>query len=461
MVPFILKRQLYERMPTKLKQLVRLVPFSFWAGKPYRTVLKRAAVVERWSREEIERYQAEKLAEILTYACDQVPVYADYKRYLRLSPHEAIKAFPLLSKAELMANLPRYLPRNFSEIPHYTCSTGGTSGNQLDFYLDNDSPAAEMAFMHRQWGRVGYTPRCRKATLRGFEFPHAVRGVYWQHNPIYNELQLSPYHLNIHTFPHYIEQLDRYRPEFLHGYPSALSTLANLILKMGTPITGIKAVLLGSEALDLSQRGLIQEAFQGRAYSWYGHSERLILAGECENTTAYHHFPDYGFLEILSAKGESVDYGERGELVGTGFWNRSLPLIRYRTEDRARRLASCCHCGRAFDRFDQVEGRWQQEFVIGKRQSRISPAALNVHGSCFKSVVRYQYHQDRAGVLNLRLMIAQDFTPEDEQMIYQTFKKKVGDELDVNIIKVDEIPLTARGKLKRLIQEIPTDSDTM
>jgi phenylacetate-CoA ligase len=460
MFSFIRKRQLYERMPTLLKQLTMLIPFSFWAGKAYRLVMKRAAAVEQWGREEIEQYQAQRLAEILTFACDQVPAYGRYQRYLKLRPHEAINAFPLLSKAELMANLPDYLPRHFAQIPHYACSTGGTSGNQLNFYLDNDSPAIEMAFMHRQWARVGYTSRTRKATLRGFEFPHADAGVYWQLNPIYNELQLSPFHLNAQTFPRYLEQLHRYRPEFLHGYPSAISILAGYVGQTSASIQGIRAVLLGSEALDSAQRAHIEKVFQARAYSWYGHSERLILAGECEKTTTYHQFPDYGFLEILSDQGEVVDYGVKGELVGTGFWNRSLPLIRYRTEDQARRLEPHCPCGRIFDRFDEVEGRWRQEYVIGKNLSKISPAALNIHGACFDHVSRYQYHQNRAGILNLRLMVTANFTAIDEQMIRQAYQNKVGAELEVNLIIVEEIPLTPRGKLKRLIQEIPTESNS-
>ena len=91
--------------------------------------------------------------------------------------------------------------------------------------------------------------------------------------------------------------------------------------------------------------------------------------------------------------GVAVGEGEKGEIVGTGLLNRSLPLIRYRTGDRARRLSNSCKCGRSFERFDEVEGRWKQEFVIGRSGSRISVAALNVHGSVMDRVARYQYRQ--------------------------------------------------------------------
>ncbi|KGO32639.1 hypothetical protein JT06_19210, partial [Desulfobulbus sp. Tol-SR] len=59
--------------------------------------------------------------------------------------------------------------------------------------------------------------------------------------------------------------------------------------------------------------------------------------------------------------------GERGEIVGTGLYNRCMPLIRYRTGDYATRLAPRCPCGRAWDRFTEVEGRWKQDMVFGRK----------------------------------------------------------------------------------------------
>ncbi|NLE39788.1 MAG: phenylacetate--CoA ligase family protein, partial [Pirellulaceae bacterium] len=150
-----------------------------------------------------------------------------------------------------------------------------------------------------------------------------------------------------------------------------------------------------------------------------------------------------------------TEEGSIGELVGTTFWNHCLPLIRYRTEDRARRLGHCCDCGRNFDRFDQVEGRWKQEYIVGKNGSRISIAAMNMHGAMFDNVVRYQYHQKEQGILELRAMTRPDFGPDDVELLTRAYRRKVGEELDVRIVKVDDIPLTARGKLRRLIQELP------
>jgi phenylacetate-CoA ligase len=260
------------------------------------------------------------------------------------------------------------------------------------------------------------------------------------------------------TLGAYVEQLRRFRPEFLHGYPSAIILLAEYLERHGEKLGApLKAVLLASEGMYPGQRETLERVFACRPFSWYGHSERLILAGECTaEPGVLHHFPDYGILEIVGETGNTLhEDGVRGELVGTGLWNRSLPLIRYRTEDTARLRAPRCACGRCFDRFDQVEGRWRQEYIIGKTGARISPSALNMHGPIFQEVVRYQYYQNRPGSIELRVMTTGRFADTDANAIRSAFLQKVGGELDIALRVVEDIPLTARGKLRRLIQELP------
>jgi len=458
---YSLKRKFYESLPPWAQRPVRLVPFALVAGKAYRRAWRRAAAMDRASPEQIRAFQQEALGKILRFASEQVPAYRSLRSVVdRLPPLEALRAFPLVSKHDIQIDLKRYLPRDFASIPHYECTTGGTSGNQLRLYLDDNSHSIEMGFMHRNWSRVGYTPRCRKATFRGVNLATGNHPRLWRPNPIYNEWQFSPYHINTSTLPQYIEALYQYRPHYLHGYPSAISLVARYLRSEGRSLSdlGIRAVLLGSEGVTSDQRAQIEQAFDARVFSWYGHSERLILAGECEETSVYHHFPDYGILEMVRDDGEPIDEaGERGELVGTGLWNYSLPLIRYRTEDRARLRETHCSCGRSFQRFDRVEGRWKQEYVVGKTGSHISPAALNIHGDAFDHVLRYQYHQRRAGVLELRVVPGPDFQHEDIVLLQQAYRRKLGEELTVEVKLVEDIPLTPRGKLRRLIQELPSE----
>jgi phenylacetate-CoA ligase len=73
-----------------------------------------------------------------------------------------------------------------------------------------------------------------------------------------------------------------------------------------------------------------------------------------------------------------------------------------------------------------------------------------MHGDVFEHVARYQYYQGEPGRCVLRVMAAPGFSEADEAAILAAYRAKVGDELDMSLEIVDDIPLTERGKLKQL-----------
>ncbi len=167
-----------------------------------------------------------------------------------------MREFPLFSKADVQKNSEKLIPRSIREIPHHEGTTGGSSGNQLRFLEDNSSYAREMAFMHSQWKRVGYTPACRKATFRGVAFRRITDTCFWQENPIHHELQFSPFHMTEETLSLYVDRLIAYQPEFVHGYPSAIDVVAEYIIRreLSSQFSPIRAVLLCSEGCSITQR---------------------------------------------------------------------------------------------------------------------------------------------------------------------------------------------------------------
>jgi len=451
---FTLKRRIYESLPPGLTRAVNLVPFSWIAGRAYRAVMARYDRFREASREEVLAYQEGELGRALEFVTEQVPAYRSLRPTAeRLKPFDALKDFPLVDKAALQDDMHNYLPRDLGSIPHYEITTGGTSGNQLRLLVDDASQSVETAFVHRVWKRVGYTARCRKATFRGVPFPNLRPGTYWQSNPVYNELQFSPFHMSESTLGLYVDELVRYDPGYLHGYPSAIDLLAEYVLRndLTRLFERVRAVLLASEGCSPAQAKRMGQAFDARVFPTYGHSERLIISGPCEVSDIHHHTPDYGIVEIVGEDGSPcTNPGERGELVGTGLLNRSLPLVRYRTGDFATLAESDCECGRHWDRFTDIEGRWKQDMLDGRSGARMSIAALNMHGEIFEYVARYQYYQDEPGRCVLRVMTTPGFSESDEAAILEAYRAKVGDELDMSVEVVDDIPLTERGKLKLL-----------
>jgi phenylacetate-CoA ligase len=153
-------------MPLPLRKLVCSVPFSWLAGKKYREVFNRGPWLDRASREDILAYQEKALGKLLSHATREVPAYRSLKGVVeRFKPLEALSAFPLLDKDDIQADVERYLPLGFDRMPHYETTTGGTSGNQLRLFLDDQSQAMELGYMHRQWSVWGMNQRRAKLFL--------------------------------------------------------------------------------------------------------------------------------------------------------------------------------------------------------------------------------------------------------------------------------------------------------
>ncbi|MEG3055650.1 MAG: hypothetical protein RQM90_05995 [Methanoculleus sp.] len=163
------------------------------------------------------------------------------------------------------------------------------------------------------------------------------------------------------------------------------------------PLPTVKAVLCGSENLYPWQRDLLAEAFGCRVFSWYGNSEQTALAGECEESTHYHIFPEYGVVELIGRDGRPVEGpGVLGEVVATSLTNYVCPLIRYRTRDVAVATAERCSCGRQYPLLEKVEGRLQ-EFIVTRGGHLISVTPINYESGAFENIRQFQMYQETMG----------------------------------------------------------------
>jgi phenylacetate-CoA ligase len=109
---------------------------------------------------------------------------------------------------------------------------------------------------------------------------------------------LSSYHLTVERLPEYLDALEKFKPDLLHAYPSATLQLAEYLEGSGQswrlPLRGL---LCGSERLTIPQKRLLERVFKCRVYRWYGHAERVVLAGEGRESELFYFWPQYGRTE--------------------------------------------------------------------------------------------------------------------------------------------------------------------
>jgi phenylacetate-CoA ligase len=434
--------------------------------KVFRDTYKFLQKSQWWSKEQLEEYQLQQLSKLLNHAYENVPYYRKVFDERCLKPKDIqdfkdLQKLPFLTKEIIRENLNDLKARNYPPSKFEYVTTGGSTGIPLGFYYEKGvSRAIEWAFIKTLWDRVDYHFRDKCVILRGNIVKSADIGKFWEYTLLGRWLILSSYHLTDETLPKNIKEIKKFKPKFIQAYPSTITILARFMKEHDIePFPGVKAILCGSENLYPWQRELLEEVFQCRVYSWYGLSEMAVLAGECEKSTYYHIFPEYGIVELNGKNNKPVmNESEMGEIVATSLNNFVCPLIRYRTMDLAVPSNGKCECGRNYPLLKKVEGRLQ-ELVVTKDRRLITLTALIFaqHFEAFSRVKEMQLIQEEEGKMRVRIVKTLQYSENDEQEFLTKMQKAVDNGLDINFEYVDQIPRTQSGKYRFLIQKLPIE----
>jgi phenylacetate-CoA ligase len=314
------------------------------------------------------------------------------------------------------------------------------------------------------WQRVGYRLDIPQVVLRGRIVEENRVGLRYEYDQLLRRHYYSNFHTSDDAMRRYIEHMATIGPCYLHVYPSSVDALARFIERTGLRApANIRGILAGSEQVYPEQRRLAERVFGVRYFSWYGHSEKLVLAAECEHSTDYHVWPTYGCFELLDEAGRPVtEPGQRGEIVGTGFINTIVPFIRYRTGDFATYVADRCEaCGRDHMLIRDIRGHRTQEFLVAADGSAMSWTALNMHDDTFDRVQQFQFYQEEPGKAMLRIVPTDGYMQEDSARIAQRLGRKFAQQLTFSIRIVDEIALSPRGKAIYVDQRIRKLTDAV
>lgn len=443
-----------------IKHVYGLLPPRIRYGRVFWETYKFLQKSQWWNRKKLEEYQMQQLKNLLKHAYENVPYYRRIFNENGIKPKN-IQNFsdfctiPFLTKEIIRENLEELKSTNFSPRDFVKLTTGGSSGIPLHFFIQKAySEERENAFIVTLWNRIGLRyDRDKRLALRGF-IVRKNSGI--EYNPHRKELICSTYHMDDEHLRQYFQRMKKEQIRFIHAHPSSAAIFAQFVLEKGLSYD-LHAVLGASEKVFPFQRELILKAFRTRLFSWYGQTEQAILAGECELSENYHIFPEYGITEIIDENGKRITSpGISGELIGTGFNNYAMPLIRYRTGDIAKYSSTSCKCGRSYSLLESIEGR-SYEYIVTRDGRRVSLTGLifGQHFKAFERIKKMQLYQERKGELEIRIVRSPNYTQEDDNEIIKTIQASVKFGLNIIIRYVDHIPETERGKHQFLIQKLP------
>jgi phenylacetate-CoA ligase len=423
-------------------------------GRAFDALAAEVQESQWWSEREWRDFQSRRLRSLVESAVRDVPFYRDRYRPLdldlgKLEFPQAITSLPLLTKDEVRAGGDSLVSER-KRGPLFTGSTSGTTGTPLTLRQDLAAINRENAFLWRQLAWAGLRQGDRRAWIRGDMIVPATqrRPPYWRWNRAENMMMFSSYHLSAAAARAYLDALVRFDPVVIQAYPSSIGFLAAWMLGNGVRYHGrsLRGIVTSSETLPEPQRRDVEKAFGSRVFDWYGQFERVAAIGTCEHGR-HHLLTDYSFVELLPS-GDGLF-----ELVGTGFNNLSMPLIRYRCGDfvRPAEPGSRCSCGRSFPLIEQVIGRMDDSIKLrdGRSVGRLDHLFKGVEG-----ILEAQIRQHRLDALTILVVPSTTFNDRTRETLRSNVRHRLGDEIDLEIRLVDAIPRTGNGKFRGVVCDV-------
>jgi phenylacetate-CoA ligase len=363
------------------------------------------------------------------------------------APLAAIASLPLLAKAVVKENVAAIA--NHTAPGTRLARTSGTTGSGLVFPVTRAAEQEQWSvwWRYRSWHGIDHNSWCGYFSGRQVVPTAQATPPYWRCNRPGRQLMFSGYHLSESSVATYVDALNRLRPPWLHGYPSILALLARLISDSSLRLTyAPRLITIGAESLHGHQRQVIEQVFRCPVRQHYGMAEGVANISECERGSL-HVDEDYALVEFLP-----TDLGPTTfRIVGTNWSNPAFPLFRYDTGDLATLDGKICDCGRNGRTVTAIEGRMEDYISLpnGVRLGRL--------GSIFRNIVDVKeaqlYQPDREHLV-IRVVRGKAFSAATERAILHEAKKRIGDQLKIELAYLDEIGKTRSGKLKFVVSDV-------
>jgi phenylacetate-CoA ligase len=449
--------KLYQGSPAWAQEwMISARAFARGALREGRSFRQSAAELDesQWlDAEALGRLGAARLRRVVQHAAAHVPYYRERFRSLGIDasqlelPRE-LPRLPLLDKNDVrVAGM--LLVADETRRPLISGSTSGTTGSPVWFHQDLAAITRENAFVWRQLAWAGMRRGDRRAWIRGEPVvpPDHVEPPFWRFNRADNMLMMSSLHLSDANAALYLDALEAFDPTVIQAYPSSISYLASWMESHGRPYRGraLKSVVTSSEMFERERRDQVARLFGCKVFDWYGMVERVAAIGMCEHGR-YHLLTDYSHVELLPA-----DDGYC-EVVGTGFNNQAMPLIRYRCRDLVRlsKATETCACGRAFPLIDEIVGR-ADDYIKLPDGRRISACLA---GNMFRGVpgvLEGQIRQDEPDRLTVLIVPSPGYCEATAQTLQANARARIGASMHCEVRLVDAIRRSARGKFKAVV----------
>lgn len=428
---------------------------------------------ERWTRPQLEAYQAESLRRLREFAYARSPFY---QRFHKGRFDRPLHELPVLTKATVMENFDELVTDRTIRLKdvqahmandregrrfrnrYRVIATSGSTGHPGVFLFNRDEWAAMLASFGRahEWAGVPVIPthRMKMASVAAL-----ISGSPW-HASAQMAASARDWWMRIwmptlsfdaaQPLAEIVRQLNAWQPHLLTGYPSMMRILAEEQLAGRLHIQP-HLVITGSEVLTAETRRRVEAAWDHAPFDGYGATEAGgWLAAEASDHSGLYLYEDNLIFEVVDERCRPVPPGAYGDKVLiTVFASRTQPLIRYELSDSVRLAVDPGRLGWPFARIEEIQGR--TEDIL--RLPDVSGGEVSVHPITFHHVLDslpvsgWQVIQEADG---LRVLLSGARDGVNDPMLVEALTQNLAKQNiavpHISVQRVDVIPKNATGK---------------
>jgi phenylacetate-CoA ligase len=449
-----MKEKVYQLLPDFLQNFMVYIynrqAYKRRYGGEYKNFRKEKKENRTLSLEELKKYQKNRYSQFIKFVIQNSEYYKNSIGNIEhVESIDNISSLPIVNKEVLRNNIESITVKTSEKLEK--SKTGGTTGKSLEvkfFFRDSQE---RFAFLDDFRSRFGYELGKKTAWFSGKNLLTArdvKKNVFWKTDFVHHVRYYSTFHIKDDYLKYYVEDLIRFGPEYLVGFPSTILEIAKYGIANGYdfPENKVKAVFPTAETITEETRYYIEKFFKAKLYNQYASSEGAPFIIECEKGNLHLELQT-GVFEVLD---ENNQPAQSGRLVVTSFNTAATPLVRYDIGDSItlEDADKKCSCGNNNPLVKEILGRID-DFIYSVENGKINLGNVSNTLKDTKGIIRFQAVQNKLDELELYVVVDQDiYSKQIEKVFLQNWKDRVGNVMKIHLHYVNEISVEGSGKYR-------------
>ena len=382
----------------------------------------------------------EKIRALIRHAVSTTAFYKDY------DPEAPLTDFPVVTKDTFREHYEAFQSAPYKGAgDNREMTTSGSTGTPFTMIQDSRKASCNTADSIFMGTLAHYYIGQKQAFIR-----------VWVNNVkkskmrlmMENSLMIDSSSLSDESLAKIAKTIRRGKVRCLVGYASALGELGGFLKRTNEDMSRyqVGAIIPISETMPVGVRQELSELFDCPVRSWYSNEENGIMGvQDRDDSERYYINSESYYYEILKMDSdEPAPDGELGRVVITDLTNYAFPVIRYDNGDTA--VAQHIEKdGRYKLYLTELYGR-RSDLIYDTQGRTVSPYLITNNLWDVRGVKQFRFIQHDAKKYELRLN--GDEAQMDVADMIGRIRPTLGQDAEIEVTYVDEIPVLASGKRK-------------